>query len=87
MGKNHKRAKKSKLTPAERRLVEQVNQLIVPHGCRVTGLGPQAVGVLGDAREVGVAVIVQIGKNADAGTISSMVTNRVRGVTRVLMDV
>lgn len=87
MGHHHKKAKKPKLNKAEQRLLTKTRELIEPLGCRVIGLGPQAVGVLGDAREVGIAIVVRFCEGADIGTISTMITNRVRGITRVLMAI
>lgn len=88
MARNHKRAKKSLFTKAEAHLIAQANALLSPYGCRVVGLGAEAVGVLGDARAVGVSVVIGFGEqDVDIGVISNMITNRVRGVTRVLMDV
>lgn len=88
MARNHKKAKASQFTKAEAKLIAQSNALLAPHDCKVIGLGANAVGVLGDARAVGVSVIIGLGdENVDISTISNLVTNRVKGVTRVLLNV
>lgn len=77
---------KPRLTAKNKKLIQEVNDLINPLGCTVTGLGPTAVGVLGDARSVGVAIVIRCGENTNMVEISTLIINRVRGITRVLMD-
>jgi GMP synthase PP-ATPase subunit len=70
-----------------RKLIEQTNKLIQPLGCRVTGPGPESVGVLGDDRSVGIAIIISVPVGVDVIEISTLIINRVKGITRVLMDI
>ena len=86
MAKNHKKSKNPKFSKDEARLIKATNDLIHPFGI-VTGLGPHAIGVLGDARSVGVAVLVKFTQDANVPKLSTSITNRVKGVTRVLMDI
>jgi hypothetical protein len=76
-----------KFNKAEKALIDQTNELIRPLGCEVTGLGPEAVAVMGDARSVGKAIVVTIPDGVDVYMISALITNRVRGIARVLLDV
>jgi len=85
--KKAKTPKLKKFTKDEKRIIKMANELIHPLGCEVTGLGSEAIGVLGDARSVGIAIIVKVAEGLDVGVMSTMITNRVRGVTRVLMDI
>ena len=77
---------KPKLTPKNKKLIQEVNDLINPLGCKVTGLGPRAIGVLCDARSVGVAIVIRCGENVNMVEVSTLIINRVKGITRVLMD-
>ena len=75
---------------AERILVEKVNRVVAPYGGTVVGLGPSAVGVQGDARTYGRAVIIGFPAESDPtliSEVSTQVTNKVSQITRVLMDV
>jgi GMP synthase PP-ATPase subunit len=73
---------------AETRLIERLNGLIRPYGGRISGVGPNAVGVQGDARSYGITVVVRFpGTFEQAAAISTHITNHVREVTRVLMEV
>lgn len=76
-----------KFNVKEKSLIEQSQELIAPHGCKVTGLGPDAVAVMGDARSVGLAIVVSIPDGVDFDMISTLITNRVRGIARVLRDI
>lgn len=78
---------KPRLTKKNKELIDQVNALIEPLGCIATGIGPKAIGVLGDARSVGIAVCVKFSTDANPVEISTLIVNRVRGITRVLMDI
>ncbi len=73
-------------TETELALIKEVNDLIEPFGV-VSGLGPNAVAVMGDGRSVGASVTIRFTSNANIAELSTMITNRVRGVARVLMDV
>ncbi len=81
--------RKQKLQQAAQRraLVAQINLLVQPYGCRVTGLGAPAVGVQGDARTYGLSVVLRYDDFERMMEVSTLVTNRVREVTRVLMDI
>lgn len=86
-----KRAAKRKAKRAEElALLNQVDTLIRPLGCRAVDLGPPAVGVMGDARAYLRSVVVRVPPNAtpeEIGVISTRITDRVRGVARVLMQI
>ena len=86
-----KRAAKRKEQTAERvALSAQINTVIRPFGCRLLGLGPPAVGVQGDARTYGYAVVVAFPRDATqdhVNEVSTQITNRVANVTRVLLDI
>lgn len=74
----------------ERKLIRDIRKVVAPYGVTVTGMGPHAVGVQGDARTYGQAVLLRFPSNATAqeiSEVSTQVTNRVRGITRVLMDI
>ena len=85
-----KRAAKRKEKAAElRSFVAEVDALVHPFGCRITGIGPSAVGVQGDARTYGVAVFIRFSTDASieqATEVSTLITNRISRVTRVLRD-
>lgn len=71
-------------------LLQQVNNVIGKHGCVATDIGPDAVGVMGDARYVGAAVFVNFPGDMEHATISQIsneITNKVRGIARVLMEI
>ena len=78
---------KPKFTKDEKRIIKETNKLIKPFGCEVVGLGPLAVGVMGDARSVGVAIEIKIIEDVDISMISTMITNKVKGVARVLLSI
>lgn len=86
-----KRAAKRKEANAERvALVEKINRVVRPMGCRLIGLGPSAVGVQGDARTYGIAVVIGFPLDAtmeQINEVSTQITNRVANVTRVLKDI
>ena len=89
--KRIKKAAKRKARTAERiALVEQIASVVRPMGCRIIGLGPSAVGVQGDARTYGVAVVIGFPLDAtmeQISEVSTQITNRVGKVTRVLRDI
>jgi GMP synthase PP-ATPase subunit len=86
-----KRKLRRKEKTAERiALVERIETVLRPMGCRFIGLGPSAVGVQGDARTYGVSVIIGFPLDATSDQInkvSTQITNRVGRVTRVLRDI
>lgn len=85
-----KRAAQRRQKNAEfRSLVAQVDTLVRPLGCHISGVGPSAVGVQGDARTYGLAVVIRFPHDAtsqQAIDLSTLITNRVSRVTRVLRD-
>jgi len=83
-----KRAAKRKQKAAQQRaLVARIDALVSPYGCRVTGLGSPAVGVQGDARTYGLSVVIRTPDVQRMMEISTLITNRVQEITRVLMDI
>lgn len=71
-------------------LAARVNEVIAPYGCAVTGFGPEAVGVMGDARRVGTSVLISVPPGTSPEVvreISTEIINKVRGIARVLMDI
>lgn len=71
-------------------MLAKIGSVLEPHGCRLSGIGPKAVGVQGDARSYGISAIVQFPDTMEADKIAEIandVTNRVREVTRVLRDI
>lgn len=83
-------AKRKARTAAQRALVEQIDALIRPLGCRLVGIGPGAVGVQGDARTYGISVVIRFPSEVStqyATDISTLITNRVGAVTRVLAEI
>ena len=71
-------------------IVARVQELVGPFGCQVSGVGPESVAVMGDARAVGISLTVRFPKGTahqEIARISNKITNEVRGVTRVLMDI
>lgn len=82
-------AKRKRFTKRERTLIKSIEDVLKPSGCHVSGLGPKAVGVQGDARTYGWAVVLKFPANVsveEAVELSTQVTNRVRDVTRVVME-
>lgn len=75
---------------SEDNLLEEVRQIVEPYDCVVNGLGPDSVGVMGDRRVVGPSVCVYFPPDMEPERIqeiSTEITNRVRGITRVLQDI
>ena len=67
-----------------------VDKLIAPRGCEVTGFGPYSVGVQGDARVYLSSIFVSYPTDTTMETVSEIsneITNKVKGITRVLMDI
>ena len=66
------------------------NAVIAPLGCVATELGPNSVGVMGDGRAYGASVYISFPADATPDfrtTISTKIINKVRGITRVLMNI
>ncbi|HWB33750.1 MAG TPA: hypothetical protein VG753_00280 [Candidatus Paceibacterota bacterium] len=77
-----------KTDPSE--LIDAVQRLVEPLGCSVTGLGPDAVAVMGDARFYGPSVFVRFPKDCsmdEVSRISTRITNEVKGIARVMMEI
>ena len=75
---------------SDEELLAKVNMVLAGTGCIATDLGSNSVGVQGDARVYGPSVFVTFAEGMDMakiGEISNMITNQVRGITRVLMNV
>ena len=71
-------------------LVQEVNQLIEPYGCKVTSITADAVGVMGDSRVYAPGVTISIPKDMTMeriGQISTEIINKVKGISRVLFDI
>lgn len=73
-----------RFTLEELDLFDRIDNLIRPFG-KIIGYGPEAVGVLGDARSVGRSVEIKFTENADVPTLSTLIINRIRGITRVMI--
>ena len=74
----------------DEKLLDEVNQLVEPYGCTATDLGPDSVGVMGDARAYGASVFVTFPptwSHEEIARVSTEITNKVRGITRVLMNI
>ena len=74
----------------EEEILEKVRAVVEPFDCVVTGLGPDSVGVKGDARFYGPSVYVKFPKDMDwekISEVSTSITNNVPEISRVLMDV
>lgn len=86
-----KRALRRKQKRAQQRaIVEKIDALVRPMGCHVAAIGPSAVGVQGDARTYGISVIINFPLDATdeaVSEVSTLITNRVGQVTRVLRDI
>lgn len=71
-------------------LLEQVNKLIEPYGCRALDLGEKSVGVQGDGRVHGPSVFIEGPpgmSSEEMGKIATEIINKVKGLTRVLWDI
>jgi GMP synthase PP-ATPase subunit len=82
-------AKRRQRTADLRALVTQIDTLIRPLGCHLSGIGPSAVGVQGDARTYGLSVIIRFPpeiRTEQTIGISTLITNRISRVTRVLRE-
>jgi len=80
-----RKCKASQQAAQQQALVARIDTLIQPYGSRVIALGASAVGVQGDARTYGISVVIRV-SIAHANEVSTLITNRIREVTRVLMD-
>lgn len=78
--------------PVLRTLVTRVNKLVASCGCLVTGIGPDATGVQGDARSRGPSITVLFpvclrDKPETVAHISTEIINWHPDVGRVLQDI
>lgn len=74
----------------EEELLARVNAFVQKFGCVATDLGPDSVGVQGDARVTGPVVFVTFRKELSHERISAIATeviNKVPGITRVLQNI
>ena len=75
------------------KLLEKVNGVLEGSGFVATAVGPDSVGVQGDARVYQPSVIIDIGFNdkppdwEQVGKYATEIVNKVRGVSRVLADI
>lgn len=72
------------------RIVRQAKKVLSGYDAKVTLLGPDAVGVMGDGRTYGPTIAVQFPRGTsttEANRIAIAVINRVPGITRVMMDI
>ena len=71
-------------------LLAKVNVLLEPLGCKATDLGPDSVGVQGDARFYGPCVFVDFPSEMEweeISKISTRITNEVPGISRVMRNI
>ncbi len=71
-------------------ILNQVNTVVAPYGCAATDLGPDSVGVKGDSREYGPSVFITFPEgmsNEEISSISNEITNKVKEISRVLMNI
>lgn len=71
-------------------LAAQVEKILAGTGCTLAGFGPDSVAVMGDARFYGPSVCISVPPWIDmeqVGRLSSRITNEVKGVSRVLVEV
>jgi GMP synthase PP-ATPase subunit len=83
-------AKRKAQTAAQQAIIAQIDTVVRPLGCRLVGIGPGAVGVQGDARTYGISVVIRFPEAVSAehaSHVSTLITNRVSAVTRVLQDI
>ena len=76
------------MTPDEE-LLSKVNALLEPLECKATDLGPNSVGVQGDARFYGPCVFVNFPSEMDwekIAEISTRIVNEVPGISRVMRN-
>lgn len=74
----------------ERELLAKVQSVVQPFGCIATELGPNSVGVMGDARFYGPSVYITFPPNIsmeEVSRISTRITNEIPGISRVLMNI
>jgi GMP synthase PP-ATPase subunit len=73
-----------------KRMFREVTKVLEPYGGRMTDFTERAVGVVGDARIYGPGVVIELPDGLSQETISKLstdITNRVRGIVQVLMEV
>ena len=77
-------------TTSDSVLLAQVHEIVSEYGGTATDLGPDSVGVQGDARFYGPCVYISLpsGMSHDRiAYISNRITNEVRGISRVLLNI
>ncbi len=75
---------------ADEELLAKANTVLKDTGCVATDLGPDSVGVQGDARFVGPCVYVDFPPDMDwdqIGKISTRIVNEVPGISRVMKNI
>ena len=73
-----------------KRMILQVTKVLKPYGGKMTAFTERAVGVVGDDRLFGPGVVIQLPAGLPQEEISRAstdVTNHVRGVIRVLVEI
>ena len=78
------------MTLDEKELLDRVNHLIEPHKCRAIEIGPDSVGVKGDARAYGPSVFVRFPpymSPEQVKVISTEITNKIPEISRVLQEI
>ena len=72
------------------KLLSKVNLVVQRHGCRATEIGPDTVGIKGDARVYGPCVFVKFGSHLtpeQVKEVSTEITNKVHEIVRVLQEI
>lgn len=71
-------------------LVAQVEAMLAYTGAEVIGLGPDSVAVMGDSRFYGPSIVIKFPPgttNEKIAEISTKITNEVKGISRVLIEI
>ncbi len=71
-------------------LLQKVQTILDPYGAQATGLGPNSVGVQGDARVYETSIYVSFPVELSIEQIaeaSTKVIDHVKGISRVLMNI
>jgi hypothetical protein len=74
----------------DEQLLTEVAALAEPLGASAIGIGPDAVAVMGDARFYGPCVFVKFPAGysmEEIGRLSTLITNTVTGISRVMMEI
>ena len=75
---------------SEAEMQSAIEGVLKDTGCVFTGFGPDAVAVMGDARFYGPCIFVRFPaemQHDEIAKISTRLTNEVRGISRVLMEI